>query len=135
MRQTEFRGKRIEGGEWVYGHLLETPLTWGDHGADSFLSGTRRVCIAIEGGCVFEVDPDTVGQYTHALDKKENDIYEGDIVKETKPYGDFYHQIRWSDWNSGFWVGTSSPLTFAEAGFCEVIGNIHENPELLNPKK
>ena len=71
-RKHLFRGKRLNNGEWVYGSLFLPDLE--DHPTE-ILCGTNIVRIS------YEVDPDTVGEYTGALDKNKVKLYDGDIVK------------------------------------------------------
>lgn len=149
MREILFRGKRIDNGEWVEGALIVaddifayicpdmTDVSYGDNG--------NRMRI----GCWYQVDPATVGQYTGLTDKNGQRIFEGGIVK-TQPFSDrpyskrakfkqhigvVEHKIlpkyvsEWSvkiDDYDGF--GCCSWSAFYD---CEVIGNIHDNPELL----
>jgi hypothetical protein len=76
------------------------------------------------------VEKQSVGQFTGAEDKNKKDIYEGDIIKNI-----FNGEIqillcKWSDFNCGFVFLDKKGIDRALTD-CEVIGNIIENPELL----
>ncbi len=83
----------------------------------------------------FEFDPDDVilMQYTGYKDMKGKEVYEGDIVR----YYDDIYEVRWI-W-VGFYLRSIQDDSFDELAttenFIEVIGNIYENPELLNDEK
>lgn len=137
MRTIKFRGKNIVTGEWVYGNLF--------HGKRQ---GENYAVILMDKRYVHEVKlpedipfgfykdeitvvyPNTVGQFTGLFDKDEKEIWEHDIVN---------------------WDGVKLIVEFVDGGFCihenykdatlhdifferdeiNVIGNIHDNPELL----
>lgn len=67
MKEFDFRGKRVDNGEWVYGYHFKTPLTF-EMDAESesglhFLSGKERHCISDEHGCVYEVVPQSIERW------------------------------------------------------------------------
>lgn len=125
MRDIKFRGKRTGNGEWVYGNLVR--------GCDEKYAyivefGNEELCRNY-----VNVSPDTVGQYTGLKDKNGTKIFEGDIV--TRFWFDKTHiyQIAYDS-------GTASFIGQADVKFTtfdydspefEVIGNIYDNPELL----
>ena len=126
MREVLFKGKRIDNGEWVYGgYKLEKV---GEYIATVF------IIEPLTDG-VFEnhrVIPETVGQYTGLTDKNGKKIFEGDIVRgawETifQVYcDDCYLRFRAKDKN-----GYCQDIDFYGLDMLEIIGNIHDNPELL----
>ena len=92
MKEIKFRGQRVDNKQWVHGFYFKTPLT--DEATNSkpedgwsFLSGRERHCIS-QGSCVYEVIPETVGQYINITDINNNEYCEGDIYKYENPnYG------------------------------------------------
>ncbi len=93
-----------------------------------------NVCIKLKDGTehswyeVEEADNFILMQYTGLKDTKGVEIYEGDIVK----YRDELYEIKWMF--SGFYLHNPKGgfIELAECdNCCEVVGNIYENPELL----
>lgn len=133
MRTIKFRAKTTNG-EWVYGHYST--------GGFIHTDGMETVRHLIHADMLYDVDENTVGQFTGLHDKDGKEIYEGDIIEYT-------HEICIED-GPGTYVGVvgfcegvfclheDSDATIAYAiyhseeygGIC-VIGNIHDNPELL----
>lgn len=142
-RVIKFRGKRIDNGEWIYGHYFISPLTDENSGTSPdkgwfFLSdGVKRHCIERDG-VVFVIDPETLSQSTGLHDKSGKEIYEGDIVRSNpdgvidrncKVVFPFYLQVK--NKLSGSYSFCSWNLSNKD----EIIGNIFENPELLEAAK
>lgn len=82
MNRYLFKAKRKDNNEWVYGYLFKTPLT-AEFNCDGqyFSSMVRRTCISNEDGCVFEVIPETICEYTGKNDKNGKMIFENDYLK------------------------------------------------------
>lgn len=130
-REIKFRGKRIDNGEWVYGDLLISPMAtrivkgFGLVTSDQYTHDGLTHCV----GEFYAVDPKTVGQLPGLHDKNGKEIYEGDVVT---PFSKAWKcEVKWHD--GGFRVTPHGEyeLFAKRAGTCEVIGNIHDNPELL----
>lgn len=121
MREILFRGKcKIDGG-WVYGHFF--------HNRDN-----TEICIRAASED-FAVNPETVSQYTGLTDKNGTKIFEGDILKNEKGIcfgGEYKACVEYSD-VFGKYCAVSDCVGFEARDFeyLEVIGNIHDNPELL----
>lgn len=121
MRAILFRGK-CQTGEWVEGGFLNR------NGKPEIIDFDR----AEEGDFTFciQVDPITLGQFTGLTDKNGNKIFEGDKIKLTQGTG----TVEWLKTQSRFmiWLPKSNKFASFLAGIeYEIIGNIHDNPELL----
>lgn len=123
MREILFRGKRMDNGEWVFGDLRH--IFYGEcylHIVDNSNGLNNSVC-------GLEVDPSTVGQFTGLEDKLGTKIFEGDVIDDL---GVEYIVVFDSDYAQfrGKFDGWNAEISHI-ASRCEVIGNIYDNPELL----
>lgn len=155
-RDIIFRGKSIDTGKWLYGHLFNYGLT----------APTNVSCISVcvpasweKAYSLYAVHPDTIGQYTGLTDKNGDKIFEGDILLLKISDGSIRHfVVEWANENrilkslKGF-QHDSNPIRIS--GWCfnwegnrlypsiidgvpdnermEIVGNVYDNPEL--PKK
>ena len=135
MREILFRAKRIDNGEWVEGHLIKA----------RYYLDEREIVAIISIDAVFyphseiseweEVIPETIGQYTGLCDKNDKKIFEGDIVRRNAAP----MVVAWNENDGSFMTEcfidnircVNSLLGHKQL---EVIGNIHDNPELLEVK-
>lgn len=125
MREILFRGKRADNGEWVMGNLFipdnpETPT---------------QICIRTNiVRITYDIDPETVGQYTGLTDKNGKKIFEDDIVNfKTTAYYFKNCRIKYQSCYGRYCAidnhGYEYPMD--ETFEYEVIGNIYDNPNLM----
>ena len=149
MREILFRGKQVSDGEWIEGYVFPQVID----------GGYAPLCITTEPICANDyseilgnwaiVDSSTVGQYTGLTDKNGKKIFEGDILKIIDKY-----QSPFDDDTNEYTDITTDVVHFDDEGLCfsygkspflcvvdnvtaeyEVIGNLHDNPEMLEVTK
>ena len=140
MREVLFRGKRTDNGEWV--KCSETYIRDGD-----------GIWLSDENLNVVTVLPETVGQYTGLTDKNGVRIFEGDIVRATIERAERCQSPRIENGVIGYdcigmiglilykdkngenvWSDFFNELSLSgliEDYYFEIIGNIHDNPDIL----
>ena len=128
MREILFHGKRKDNGEWVEGFLYIT------HSGE-YEIGRYDPKLKIER-ITFVVDPETVGQFTGLTDRNGKKIFEGDVlllddIKGFVNYGTGCFCVKMSNPDYLFRNNPAIDIVLNEYPGLEVIGNIHDNPELL----
>lgn len=119
MREILFKGKRVYNGEWITSNsIMQTNY-----------SGT----FLWYEGCWREVISETVGQYIGLPDKNGKKIFEGDFIRSNSERGyiEYYPSdcaFEVVDDHGFYWF-------ISEMSNIEVIGNIHDNPELSEETK
>ena len=130
MREILFRGKRYDNGNWVEGYLIHDEVCNTHIPYIGYLFG--------DDIDVAEIILGTVGQYTGLTDKNGKKIFEGDVV--LYPWSDQDKPERFTiKFEDGQFVASPIKETedywdFMVGGYSkemEVIGNIHDNPELM----
>ncbi len=127
MREILFRGKRLDNGKLLIGNSIMQ--------CDNYLGTGKAVLLWDDENGWIKVDPETVGQFTGLYDKNGTPIFEGDVLFHPEGASSyktppkhfevvFTHGIFGADRG---WFG----LLPDEMENCEAIGNIHDNPELL----
>lgn len=125
-REILFRGKRKDNGEWVEGFFGINTICAEEN---TYLSAViQKQPKGIYDCENWEVDPETVGQYTGGADKNGVKIFEGDIVN----CGGRIYEIVFREKYARF-AGTNRNCAFSNipTKYTEVIGNIYDSPELL----
>ena len=141
MREILFRGKRTDNGEWVEGAFCpkDCDMPFGPMVDKPSIIKLDDPC----SGFWFEVDPNTVGQFTGLMDKNGKRIFEGDVVAQSwydfdEPADDSFGEVVFSVSDCSFSVLDLNKNEIMSMGHgcayhyeVEIIGNIHDNPELL----
>lgn len=132
MREIKFRAKttRCFPQRWIYGDLLQpTTLVCDNYEISD--------CNSVDGSR-YDIDPETIGQYTGLHDKNSVEIYEGDIVKVKNcqyHIGQVIYDTEYAEYEIEIDKNTAFPISvcYGDASELdiEVIGNIHDNPDLL----
>ncbi|MBC6130535.1 hypothetical protein HCA39_00655 [Listeria seeligeri] len=138
MREIEFRGKRIDNGEWVYGNLMQFEDSATFIFADERKGASTLTYAHFIINNMHAIDEKTLGQYTGLKDKNGKKIFEGDIVINSKGQigyiaflvqeAGFVVVLKNSDYRLGH---RNTNECYERATHHKIIGNIHENPELL----
>lgn len=148
MREIKFRGKRVDNGEWVYGNYfiderdIEDGFIWREIPQIQQRYGDHYQ--------YFDIINDTIGQYAGLKDKNGREIYEGDIIAHKGKYhtvigqilfgkipsnrevgGDQGFYIKWQNNGANEWDNWWRHDMYYWTEQVEVIGNIHDNSELL----
>ena len=129
MRDILFRGKRIDNGEWLEGYYMNLGNKY-----HYILSGKLDIAYGCLDLVKYPISPETVGQYTGLKDKNGKRIFEGDIIVYSE---DYTYRVFWDNDELSFGVDGINNIDSDRLGnlygvSCEVIGNIHDNPELLD---
>ena len=124
--------------EWVYGFF-----TMGGYIPVEHPDKDERIVprYLIDDGLLHDVIPDTIGQFTGLTDKNGKEIYEGDIIS-SKKHPQIKHLIFYNEKQGKFMAGLYGKTNIYDFGVCgvdfpawmaekEVIGNIHDNPNLI----
>lgn len=151
MEQILFKGKCIDNNEWVEGYYYESKISGCFILVPKIKVRKKDGVVIGDSFDVFNVIPETVGQYTGVIDENGTMIFEGDVLETEGPdeteYRDVVHFGRFNDDDNhgneyvGFYVKSGNYTTsllempLGKHNYCCVIGNIYDNPELLEDMK
>lgn len=140
-REILFRGKEIKTGKWIEGDLLRM-------GGHSFIFPDPAPKVFNQ----YEVDPETVGQFTGVKDKNGTRIFEGDVIECLDSFDDsIRHRVEFrpeKGYFALFLIKGGDPWAIKvgnpDVGYiCQshidrwskyIVGNIYDNPDLLKTK-
>lgn len=127
MREILFRGKSEYNGEWIFGSLH---IERGETDRNGKTNIDYRI-LGMRGECDYVIS-ETVGQFTGLTDKNDKRIFEGDIVRSFSSGKEHIGVVNWNKLFSSWHIGEYATL-YGSENFSdnEVIGNIHDNPEVL----
>ena len=119
----------MDNGEWTCGSLL------------TYADGSCFICCEIYPGKLnkLQVDPDTVGQYTGLTDRNGKKIFEGDLLKRLPSKNEGPYEVYWENEDYAWRIRLDHYQPDDFIGFDSeewvVIGNMWDNPELLEVKE
>lgn len=132
MRAIKCRGRIIGRGEWIYGYYV-----------DGYMFDEKKGCITVpfivsqQMNSYERVEGETVGQFTELKDKNGREIYEGDVLSD----GKMLYLVKYSFTETGMvaqkigetgiWSLYHLSIRNNKGREIEVVGNMHDNPELV----
>ena len=142
MREILFRGKRVDNGEWIEGFFAKS-------GDKTFILIASDIAFGYV--TMKEVLSETIGQYTGLTDKNGKKIFKGDILQGyqylSEGHFNYYAEVVYFencpafglytfknpnlDTVNGIFSGNTEFMEDWESKNWEIIGNIHDNPEML----
>lgn len=150
MREILFRGKRLDNGEWVEGVYMPHYYSSRFGKVAAIFTNDDVLCKTYR----FPVDPETVGQYTGLKDRNGKPIFEGDIFEDRSDdmyavvvFKDGCFRLEWhgitgawmeygfDECGGGWGIVECESFDMYHIGDFEIIGNIHDNPELMGGGK
>lgn len=152
MRQILFRGKRVDNGEWVEGNLVWLKNIE-DQPYQCFIISQLSYLEYGEFDEMYQVFPEMVGQFTGLTDKNGKRIFEGDIFRleddiigivifkdgsyrlELHGYCGTFTESGWDERGGGYGIIECEAIDWYCVGDMEIIGNIHDNGELLTAER
>ena len=131
-----FRGKAIDGSGWAEGQCAyDGHNAWIVYDNDFYVTSSRTTGDVLVSDRFVRVEPATVGQYTGLTDKNGAKVFEGDIIsyKGSKEIVRFNTELNIPRFTTGIGRGSSTvPHPYKITKNHAVIGNIHDNPDLLD---
>ena len=137
MRQIKFRGKRIDQDEWVVGSLVKiirVNIKFYILPLNTVIDDDSKMFDSL-----IEIRPETASQFTGLVDRNGKEIYEGDIIEDKNGIGVImWFQTAWGVASYAHGYNGVKSYTAVDSFYCNevkewaVIGNIYDNPELLN---
>ncbi|ELN6994128.1 hypothetical protein RZY99_000304 [Listeria monocytogenes] len=129
MREIEFRGKRIDNGEWIYGNLMQ----FEDSATFIFVDERKGASTLTYAHFIINnmhaIDEKTIGQYTGLKDKNSKKIFERDLCWDE--HNECYGVVKFEEGKFLYvWENIAEDL-WEVADSIEIYGNIHEIPSFI----